>query len=133
MVQDGRSEPGTRLKFNELRRSPGAGLSVVREALLRLTSECPVIAEPQRGFSIAPVLADEPTDLTHVQAHIECLCLQRAIAVRDVGWEGQVVAACRLNQVQERKTAAIAVTRPAPWDATVCRGNAGQPDRKSAA
>ena len=124
MVQGGRSEPGTRLKFNELCRSPGVGLSVVREALSRLTSEGRVIAEPQRSFSIALVSAGEPTDLTYVRAHIECLCLQRAIAVRDVGWKGRVVAACRLHQVQERKTAAIAVARPAPWDATVRRGNA---------
>jgi len=90
---NGRSEPAARLKINDLCRAHGVSLSAVREALSRLTSEGLVIAEPQRGFSVAPVSTNELTDLTKVRTQIECLCLKRAIAVGDVDWEAQVIAA----------------------------------------
>ncbi len=99
----GRSEPAARLKINDLCRSLGVSLSAVREALSRLTSEGLVIAEPQRGFRVAPVSATELTDLTQVRTHIECLCLDRAIAVGDVDWEAILVAAFhRLSRAPER-------------------------------
>jgi DNA-binding GntR family transcriptional regulator len=100
---NGRAEPATRLKINDLCRAHGVSLSAVREALSRLTSEGLVIAEPQRGFSVAPVSASELTDLTQVRTQIECLCLGRAIAVGDVDWEAQVVAAFHhLSRTPER-------------------------------
>ncbi len=98
-----RSEPGARLKINDLCRAHGVSLSAVREALSRLTSEGLVIAEPQRGFSVAPVSANELIDLTQVRTQIECLCLERAIAVGDVDWEAQVIAAFHyLSRTPER-------------------------------
>lgn len=90
---NGGMEPATRLKINDLCRAHGVSLSAVREALSRLTSEGLVIAEPQRGFSVAPVSASELTDLTQVRTQIECMCLKRAIAAGDVDWEAGVVAA----------------------------------------
>ena len=99
----GSSAPATRLKINDLCRAHGVSLSAVREALSRLTSEGLVIAEPQRGFSVAAVSANELADLTRVRAQIECLCLERAIAVGDVDWEAQVVAAFHhLSRTPER-------------------------------
>lgn len=100
---NGRAEPAARLKINDLCRAHGVSLSAIREALSRLTSEGLVIAEPQRGFSVAPVSASELTDLTQVRTQIECLCLGRAIAVGDVDWEAQVVAAFhQLSRTPER-------------------------------
>lgn len=100
---NGRAEPATRLKINDLCRAHGVSLSAVREALSRLTSEGLVVAEPQRGFSVAPVSADELTDLTQVRTQIECLCLERAIAVGDVDWEARIVAAFHyLSRTPER-------------------------------
>ena len=103
---NGRSEPAARLKINELCRSLGVSLSAVREALSRLTSEGLVIAEPQRGFRVAPVSATELTDLTNVRVHIECLCFERAIALGDLEWEAMLLAAFhRLSGVPERDPA----------------------------
>ena len=103
---NGRSEPATRLKINELCRSLGVSLSAVREALSRLTSEGLVIAEPQRGFRVAPVSATELTDLMQVRTHIECLCLERAIALGDLEWEAMLLAAYhRLSRAPERDPA----------------------------
>lgn len=100
---NGSPEPAARLKINNLCRAHGVSLSAVREALSRLTSDGLVIAEPQRGFSVAAVSADELIDLTRVRTQIECLCLERAIAVGNVDWEAQVIAAFHhLSRTPER-------------------------------
>ena len=99
-----RLQPGARLKISDLCQVLSVSLSAVREALARLTSEGLVIAEPQRGFHVAPISADELRDLTGVRAQIEGLCLARAIAAGDVSWESQLVAAChRLSRTPERE------------------------------
>ncbi len=98
-----RLRPGARLRIGELCRTLSVSLSAVREALSRLTSEGLVVAEPQRGFRVAPISVADLRDLTGVRAQIEGLCLERAIAVGDVGWEAQLVAAFhRLSRTAER-------------------------------
>ncbi len=101
-----RLRPGARLKISELCQALSVSLSAVREALSRLTAEGLVVAEPQRGFRVAPISAEELRDLTEVRAQIEGMCLERAIAVGDVGWESQLVAAFhRLSRTPERESA----------------------------
>lgn len=100
----GRLLPGARLKINELCQSLQVSLSAVREALARLTAEGLVVAEPQRGFRVAPISAAELRDLTQVRTQIEGACLDRAIAAGDVAWEARVVAAHhRLSRTPERQ------------------------------
>lgn len=99
-----RLRPGVRLKISELCQTLSVSLSAVREALSRLTSEGLVVAEPQRGFRVAPISAEELRDLTAVRAQIEGMCLERAIAVGDVDWESRLVAAFhRLSRTPERE------------------------------
>lgn len=99
-----RLRPGARLKIGELCQTLSVSLSAVREALARLTSEELVVAEPQRGFRVAAISTEELRDLTNVRAHIEGLCLERAIAVGDVGWESQLVGVFhRLSRTPERE------------------------------
>ena len=99
-----RLKPGARLKISELCEALSVSLSAVREALSRLTSEGLVVAEPQRGFRVAPISAEELRDLTRVRAQIEGLCLERAIALGDVTWESNLVAAFhRLSRTSERE------------------------------
>ena len=96
--------PGARLHIGELCQTLAVNLSAVREALSRLTSEGLVVAEPQRGFRVAPISADELRDLTGVRAEIEGMCLERAIAAGDLGWEAQLVSAFhRLSRTPERE------------------------------
>lgn len=100
----GRLLPGTRLKISGLCQSLQVNLSAVREALARLTSEELVVAEPQRGFRVAPISAADLHDLTRVRTQIEGACLEGAIAAGDVGWETLVVAAHhRLTRTPERQ------------------------------
>ena len=99
-----RLRPGARLKINELCEALRVSLSAVREALSRLTSEGLVVAEPQRGFRVAPISAEELRDLTSVRAQIEGACLERAIAAGNIGWEAELVAAFhRLSRTPERE------------------------------
>lgn len=101
-----RLSPGARLRIGELCQTLSVNLSAVREALSRLTSEGLVVAEPQRGFRVAPISADELRDLTGVRGEIEGMCLERAIAAGDVGWEAQLVSAFhRLSRTPEREPA----------------------------
>ena len=99
-----RLRPGARLKIGELCQTLSVSLSAVREALSRLTSEGLVVAEPQRGFRVAPISAEELRDLTGVRAQIEGMCLERAIATGDIGWESHLVATFhRLSRTPERE------------------------------
>jgi DNA-binding GntR family transcriptional regulator len=96
--------PGTKLKIQELCVRFSVSLGAVREALSRLTSEGLVVAEPQRGFRAAPISAADLTDLTMVRIEIDSLCLRRAIASGDVGWESRLVAAAhQLARTPERE------------------------------
>lgn len=101
-----RLQPGTRLNIGELCQTLSVSLSAVREALSRLTSEGLVVAEPQRGFRVAPISAEELRDLTQVRARLESMCLERAIAMGEVAWESQLVGAFhRLSRTPEREPA----------------------------
>ena len=88
-----RLQPGAQLKIGELCQEKHVSLSAIREALSRLTSEGLVVAEPQRGFRVAPISVEELNDVTTVRIQLEELCLDRAIAVGNVGWEAHLVAA----------------------------------------
>ncbi len=101
----GRLAPGYRLKINELSGALAVSLGAVREALSRLTSEGLVVAEPQRGFRVAPISLEDLRDLTMARVEIEGLCLRRAIASGDLAWESGVVAAFHALSRTEVSTA----------------------------
>ena len=52
-----------------------------------------MIAEPQRGFRVAPINAADVSDLTEVRIDIELKCLRRAMSHGNVDWEVAIVAA----------------------------------------
>lgn len=85
--------PGNRLKISDLCQSMGVNLGAVREALSRLSSEGLVVAEPHRGYRVAPISATELRDLTEVRIEVEARCLRRAIHKGDMAWETAIVAA----------------------------------------
>jgi DNA-binding GntR family transcriptional regulator len=98
-----RITPGSRLRIRDLCERFAVSLGAVREALSRLTSEGLVVAQPQRGFSAAPISLADLRDLTMVRIAVESLCLRRAIAVGTVEWEARLVAAFhRLSRMPER-------------------------------
>jgi DNA-binding GntR family transcriptional regulator len=88
-----RLKPGERLRINDLCKQLSVSLGAVREALSRLTSEGLVSAEPQLGFSVAPISAVDLKDLTMVRTEIEGLCIRQAVVHGDLAWESRIVAA----------------------------------------
>ncbi len=89
----GRLEPGSRLRLGEIQLRYALGMSPVREAMMRLASEGLVVAEGQRGFSVASVSLDELHDVTRTRERIEALAIRDAIAHGNVDWEAEMMAA----------------------------------------
>jgi DNA-binding GntR family transcriptional regulator len=89
----GKLAPGTPLKSDELRLSYGIGISPLREALSRLTSERLVTSIGQRGFRVAPLTAEDVVDVTETRLVIEKHALARSIEVGGLAWEREIVSA----------------------------------------
>jgi DNA-binding GntR family transcriptional regulator len=89
---NGQLQPGQRLKLVALGERFGVSLSVIREALTRLTEQGLVVLSPQRGFSVRPLTPQDLTDLTKVRVQIEVLALRDAIERGDVAWETGIVS-----------------------------------------
>jgi DNA-binding GntR family transcriptional regulator len=85
-------KPGTRLLFRTLREDYKAGVSQLREALMRLASEDLVVLENNKGFRVAPVSPEELLDITNVRCELESLAVRMAMEKGDVRWESNIVA-----------------------------------------
>jgi GntR family carbon starvation induced transcriptional regulator len=90
---DGRRQPRVRLRIDLLSKAYGASLGAVREALVRLTAEGLVAAEPPKGFMVAPISLSDLDDLTGTRIELEARCLRRSIQLGDIVWEGRVISA----------------------------------------
>lgn len=92
-IISGARPPNERLRIERLSRLYGVGPTPLREALQRLAADGLVIATGNRGFSVAPLQAEEFQDLNAARTAIEVQALQLAITKGDSMWESQVVAA----------------------------------------
>lgn len=92
-ILGGRQQPGARLPFADLSARYEASMGVVREALTRLRGEGLVESEPQFGFRVTAVSADNLRYLTEARCAIETLVLRGSIEHRDLVWESEVLAA----------------------------------------
>jgi DNA-binding GntR family transcriptional regulator len=89
----GRLLPGERLKSSDLCEQHGVSLSVVREALTRLTEQGLARAEPQAGFRVTPLSRDDLIDVYATRIEVESLTVRHAVSNGDMAWESSVVAA----------------------------------------
>ena len=92
-ILSGGYAPGARLSPRALADRFGVSLSVVREALSRLTEQGLVTAAPQLGFSVVSLDVEDLLDLTKVRVLIESAALREAVEHADVEYEARVVAA----------------------------------------
>ena len=88
-----RLPPGTKLRFDYLRKTYKVGLSPLREALSRLAENRLVVATGQRGFRVRSVSAQDIMDIAMVRKEIEALALRLSIEYGDDAWEANMVAA----------------------------------------
>lgn len=99
----GRLHPGDKLLLADLAQRYGAKMGTVREALLKLAGEEDlVISEPQIGFRVRPISADDLQELTEARCVIEAEVFRLAIEHGDLEWESRVVASHhRLTRVPQ--------------------------------
>lgn len=88
--------PGERLRANDLQDRFQLGLTPIREALMRLSTEGLVAAETHRGSRVTETSRAEFADLMATRREIERLCLGKAIAEGDAAWEAEIVASMHM-------------------------------------
>ncbi len=88
----GRHEPGSRLSPRALATRFEVSLSVVREALNRLTEQGLVTSEAQLGFSVVRIDLTDVRDIARVRILIEGAALRDAVEHADVEYEARVLA-----------------------------------------
>ncbi|WP_330351238.1 GntR family transcriptional regulator [Streptomyces sp. NBC_00582] len=89
----GRLRPGSPLRLAALAGEFSVSMSVVREALNRLSGHGLVTTTPNQGFRVTPLSRADLEDLTALRLTLECQALAGSIASADVRWEGEVVSA----------------------------------------
>lgn len=75
----GRYKPGAPLRQDELAASFGISKIPLREALLHLVAEGLVLLQPNRGFTVAHLAADEASEILEIRAILECEALRLAM------------------------------------------------------
>lgn len=102
-ILSGRLLPGQKMNIAALAQDAGVSAGAVREALAMLEADALVVSEPQRGYRVSPVSAEDLIQLTAARIEVEKLCLTEAIKHGDFAWENKFVAAYhQLRHVQER-------------------------------
>ena len=86
-------QPAERLKVMDVARRYSVSVTVVREALMRLSAQGLVMLNPKRGFSVAELSIADLEDLTFARVRLETMTLRDSIARGDLGWETGLVAA----------------------------------------
>jgi DNA-binding GntR family transcriptional regulator len=110
-----RLDPGSRLRFRDLRARYESGLSPLREALMRLAAEGLVILEDHKGFRVAPVSRDEMVDIANTLIELEAIAIRMATEKGDDRWEAEVVA--RFHELSKRTMFAADGTLDPEWEA----------------
>lgn len=92
-ILTGNLRPGEKLRSEFLRGRYNAGISPVREALNRLSTERLVCHEDQRGFHVAGVSKADLIELTKTRCWIDEIALRECIKHGDDAWEEKIVLA----------------------------------------
>ena len=88
--------PGDRLRVADLNDRYRLGLTPIREALMRLTSEGLVSWESRRGARVPETDLEEFRDMMQSRREIELLCLTKAMDMGDANWEAEIVRSFHL-------------------------------------
>jgi GntR family transcriptional regulator, carbon starvation induced regulator len=88
--------PGERLRAADLNERFDLGLTPIREALMRLSSENLVEGEANKGLRVSGASLAELRDMMRARRVVERACLEAAIARGDAAWEAEIVASLHL-------------------------------------
>lgn len=92
-ILSGKLLPGQRLKASSLASACKVSLNVIREALNRLAGEKLVDVEPQLGFTVRRLSAEDLQDLVRQRVILEGIALRQCIQRSNIDWQSQVLAA----------------------------------------
>ncbi len=95
-ILQGELTPGERLRAIELQDRFHLGLTPIREALTRLTTEGLVETENNRGSRVTAASPEGFADLMRARRRIESLCLAEAIERGDAAWEAEMLASMHM-------------------------------------
>ena len=109
-------QPGERLRIEKLKALYAVGPTPLREALQMLAADLLVIAEGNRGFTVAPLDYKEFEDLNTARTAIEVAALRLSITNGDEDWEAGVVAASYLMNKQDKALQLSKSSVPDSWE-----------------
>jgi DNA-binding GntR family transcriptional regulator len=112
----GSQPPTHKLHIRNLCERFSVGLSPMREALSRLSSEGLIKQTDRRGFSVAPVSLPELLDLTRARCWINEIGLRESIARGGDGWEERLVLSFYRMQRTPRVIADSTANRNPAWE-----------------
>lgn len=115
-IINGARVPGERLRIEQLRTIYGIGPTPLREALQRLSVMRLVVAESNRGFTVAPFDPAEFIDLNIARVAVEKQALLLSVENGDTAWESAVVAALYVLEKEDRALSDGAQGVPDSWD-----------------
>lgn len=101
-ILNGTLAPGEKLLVEHLKLRYDVGAGTVREALSRLVSEAIVVAEGQRGFTVAPISLEDLSDVTNVRVAVETDALRSSIRNGDDFWRNRLrIAYDKLSALEQ--------------------------------
>jgi GntR family carbon starvation induced transcriptional regulator len=109
-------EPGAPLRIPALRDRFGVSMSVIREALIRLSEQGLLTVLPKQGFRVRVLTKEDLIDLTNLRLLVETRALEISIELGDRRWEAGVLAAHHILQSTPHSDGVLVGTSP-DWDA----------------
>ena len=99
----GRLQPAMKLKLMEVKEQYQVSIATLRETLNRLASEGFVVAQEQKGFSVAPVSKEDLVEISNLRILLESHALRESIEKGDADWEANLVASHHKLKLAEEK------------------------------
>ncbi|MEM9974650.1 MAG: FCD domain-containing protein [Pseudomonadota bacterium] len=112
----GTRQPGERLRIEKLKTIYAIGPTPLREAMQKLAQDGLVVSEGNRGFTVAPLDAEEFADLNTARTAIEKEALRLSIANGKQAWEARVVAAAYIMAKEDEALENADGELPDTWE-----------------
>ena len=108
--------PGEKLHIRALCDRFGVGLSPMREALSRLSSEGLVSQSDHRGFAVAGLSEEDLVDLMKARTWVNQIAIRNSVKDGDAAWEENVVLSFHRLSRTPRFESDSAETRSPAWE-----------------
>ena len=112
----GARPPGERLRIEKLKTIYNVGPTPLREALQKLSADQLVLAEGNRGFTVAPLDFVAFSDLNTARTAVETAALRLSVAQGDDAWEAGVVAASYIMRKEDAALVRSGLGVPDAWE-----------------